>query len=375
MPSAFVSLSWAQRVTIAVLCATAAAVLVVEVFSAESVVTAAGVAVCGVLAVTALFIPRLVLPSALLSAGFSLASLALPVRLDNTFGLVELSALSWLMVHVVMARTPRRAVGSALALGAAILLLPLRLAPTEPVALIAGALALGVPFLVLLGLYLRLHERRRADGFAMARQEQRLEYARDLHDFVAHHVTAIVAQTKAVRYTTAAGSPPSPEDLDGMLAAIETAGSEALTSMRGMITVLRGDAEPPRPSTLGEVVRAAADRFPGPAVVTTSLDDRLATRVLPDIVVETVRHVVQESLTNVLRHAEDASAVEISARQDAAGVAVTVHDDGPGKPGTSPGFGLVGLAERVAAAGGVLDAGPVPTGGWRVVATLPSSGA
>nr|CTQ88698.1 Two-component system sensor kinase [Kibdelosporangium sp. MJ126-NF4] len=375
-------LPWAQRVVLAVLIAAAVAIVVIEGLSAESVPGAVGVVICGLLPVATLLMPTvptaLASGIALLSIAYTIIGTQLSPRLDNTFGLVELLGLSWLLVRVVMQNRPWRTIWLAALLIVAACVLPLRLDASNKEYLPAMGVGIffGMAFMTLLGLYLRLHDRRRADSFELARQAQRLEYARDLHDFVAHHVTAIVAQAKAVRFTTAAGVPPSPEALDDMLAGIEKAGSQALVSMRGMITVLRDDAEPVRPhQTLGELVAAAAEGFAGPPV-TTSVDDDLAGRELPQRTLDTARHVVQESLTNVLRHAADVSHVEISARDEPGAVRVTVTNDGIAADNGLPsgGFGLVGLAERVESAGGRLTAGPTGAG-WAVTAVLPSSSA
>jgi signal transduction histidine kinase len=367
-------LSWPQRVTIAVLGAVVAAVVVGEGLTAESVPTAVGIVICGLLPLVALFLPGVVVPAAGVSLVFSIVCTQLPVRLDNTFGTVELVALSWLIVRVIMVQPVRRVVWVVPLLAVAVVLLPLRLddGADEYRELMVVASGLGVVIMVLLGMYLRLYERRRADSFELVRQNQRLEYARDLHDFVAHHVTAIVAQTKALRYTAAAGQPPSPEALDQMLDGIEKVGSQALVSMRSMITVLRGDELPPRQRTIGEVLGSVVNQFPGP--VTTTIDEDLGTRPLPRRTLDAVQHVVQESLTNVLRHATDVRQVDVSVhlRDGELEISVT-NDGGKGESGLpSSGFGLVGLTERVAEAGGRLAAGPANPG-WRVTATLPSS--
>jgi signal transduction histidine kinase len=374
MLAIFERLSWVQRVTIAVLGAAAAVLLVLEGLAAETVPTAVGVVLCGALPLAALFAPGLMVPAAVLSLAFTIICSQLDAGLDNTFGIVELVAFSWLVVRVVMLQPLRRTAWTVPLLLVTMAVLPLRLDASSDgyKAVMVAATMAGVAFMVLLGLYLRLHEQRRADGFAMARQAQRLEYARDLHDFVAHHVTAIVAQTKAVRYTTAAGLPPSAEALDSMLAGIERAGSEALVSMRGMITVLRGNESPPEQRTLGDVLQTTLNQFAGP--VTASVEDGLAGRWLPQHTLDTVHHVVQESLTNVLRHATNVSRVEVSAQLRDGQLEISVTNNGTAGATTLPsgGFGLTGLTERVEGAGGHLSAGPADPG-WQVVATLPST--
>ncbi len=276
----FDRLSWVQRVTTAVLVMAAVAVVIFEGLSVDAVPGAIGIVICGLLPLAALLMSTL---SAWVVSGIAVASIAftiisprLPVPPDNTFGTIELLGLAILVVRVVIQFRPLRAAWLTMLLFGAATVLPLRLDNYDRIEYMIAVIVAGMAFLVLLGMYMRLYDRRRSVGFELERQTQRLEYARDLHDFVAHHVTAIVAQAKAVRFTTAAGMAPSPEALDEMLAGIEKAGSEALVSMRSMITVLRDDSAPVRPHrTLGSVVAAAAENFAGPPV-TVSIDSDLA---------------------------------------------------------------------------------------------------
>ncbi|OZM71733.1 hypothetical protein CFN78_18040 [Amycolatopsis antarctica] len=374
----FDRLTWVQRLTAGLLAMTAGVVVILEGVSAESATGAIGIVLCGLVPVAALLSSTVsatvVSGIAVLSIVFTVICAHLQFPPDNTFGVIELLGLATLMVRVIIQVSPRRAVWLAALLFIAAPLLPLRLADQEYRSLIGAAIVFGMAFMALLGMYLRLHDRRRADAFDLARQSQRLEYARDLHDFVAHHVTAMVAQAQAVRFITAAGMAPSPEGLDEMLAGIEKAGSEALVSMRGMVTVLRDDTTAPvRPhQTLGPIVADAADRYTG-SPVTTSIDQTLATRTLSPKTLDAARHVVQESLTNVLRHAAEVTRVEISAHDSGESVELSVTNDGiAASNGLPGGFGLVGLTERVESVGGRLSAGPTGTG-WAVTAVLPSS--
>ena len=147
--------------------------------------------------------------------------------------------------------------------------------------------------------------------------------------------------------------------------------------MRRMVGFLRDETppwQPPMPQTLGRLLAGLADGFPGPgAAATADVDPALAHRPLPAATLVPVHHVVQEALTNVLRHAPDATRVEIAARLRGGSAEITVTDNGPASTASpsTPGFGLHGLAERVAAVGGTLDARPRPTGGWRVTAVIP----
>ncbi|MFD8497046.1 sensor histidine kinase [Amycolatopsis sp. NPDC059657] len=377
MLATFGRLTWVQRGALALGLLTAATLAVLEGVSAETLPTGIGLAICGLVQVAVLAMPTLrpvVLgEAACVSLAFTLLCQALPDGLDNTYGLVETIALACLMTRVIIELPPRRSVLLVPLQFIAIVTLPTRCYTIQrpELEVFVTLTSFAAILVILLGLYLRLHDLRRADGHEMAKQLQRLTYARDLHDFVAHHVTAIVAQAQAVRYTTAAGQQPTPEALDAMLAGIEKAGSQALASMRGMITVLRDDQPIPVRKPLGAVLSEATGHFVGPPV-TTEIDELLAATYLVPHVLDAVHHVVQESLTNVLRHAEGASGVQVSARtlpDDK--LEIVVRNDGSAKAGSSGGgFGLVGLGERVEAAGGTLTSGPTDDG-WRVAATLP----
>lgn len=370
-------LSWAQRLSAGLGLLTATGVVVFEGLSAETVATGAGLVVTGLLSLAALAMPSVrasvVAAVAVVSIVFTLLVQALPDGLDNTFGVVELTALAWLSARSIIELRPSRSVLVVPLLYGAVVSMLTRCYTLERPQLdyVVGFFAVGMLFVVLLGMYLRLHDQRRVDAVELAKQAQRLEYARDLHDFVAHHVTAMVVQAQAVRFISTAGRQPGPEDLDRALAGIEKAGEQALVSMRGMISVLRADEPVSTRSTLGEAVAEPVGHFTGPPI-TIDIDDDLATTHLAATVVDAVRHVVQESLTNVLRHARGAGAVQVRARTlPGARLEVVVADDSPSTPDVpGTGFGLVGLTERVEAAGGTLTAGPAGSG-WRVTAVLP----
>ncbi|MER6684822.1 sensor histidine kinase [Streptomyces olivaceoviridis] len=335
----------------------------------------------------------------------TLVTTRVAARPETTFGLVETCALLLVVVRAARLRPPLRA--AALAGGAlvALTVILLRLPRSEYRPLVPFAVPafwFAAVLAAVLGLYLRLLDRYRAQEHQAGLQAQRLDYARELHDFVGHHVTAIIAQTKAVRYATAAGRPPSPEELDGMLAAVEEAGSQAMQSMRGMVAVLRDPAGPASTAGPGGELadlRTLTERFSatGPATRLT-LDPRLTAAALPPGVAATVHQVVRESLTNVRKHARGAESVTVDVRLggDTArpAVLVSVTDDGPdaagsgaepadggagepaggvGRPARS-GYGLVGLAERAAMVGGTVTAGARAGVGWLVEAHIPLPG-
>ena len=198
---------------------------------------------------------------------------------------------------------------------------------------------------------------------------ERARIARELHDIVAHHLSVVILQ--------AAGSRASGKPSLATLEKIENSGRQALTETRRLLTMLRGPAED-----------ASLDPQPGIAAL-AELTDSVRQAGLPvRLVVEgnpatvpaaaevTAYRIVQEALTNVLKHAGPANAtVAVGCADDV--VTINVTDDGLGYPlpGTRTGqhgyHGLAGMRERVAVFGGELRAGPEPGGGFAVRATLP----
>ncbi|MEW5632184.1 sensor histidine kinase, partial [Streptomyces hydrogenans] len=201
--------------------------------------------------------------------------------------------------------------------------------------------------------------RRRAD-------EERLRIARELHDSLTHQISVIKVQAEvAVHVARRRG-----EEVPAALLAIQAAGREASRELRATLEALRDDdTAPPRGiDDVRELVERARE---------LGLDARLSVEGrrgdLPAAVDRTVYRIVQESLTNVARHAgAGAATVRIDCQPEA--LAVSVEDDGPGTPSAgspSPGLGLLGMRERVTALGGRLTAGPRPQGGFAVRAELP----
>jgi signal transduction histidine kinase len=212
-----------------------------------------------------------------------------------------------------------------------------------------------------------------ANQRALAEQavaDERRRIARELHDMVAHHVSVMgVLATGARRVLHR-----RPEAADEALATIEDTSRTTLREMRRLLDVLRTDAEPaaelaPQPDLAGiealvEQVREAGlpaalrvDGEPGP--------------LEPGIAL-TVFRIVQEALTNVLKHAGQATA-EVRLRFGVYWLTVEVDDTGrgPRPDGNTVGHGLVGMRERVALYGGTLRTGPRPGGGYRVYAKIP----
>lgn len=201
-----------------------------------------------------------------------------------------------------------------------------------------------------------------------AAAEERTRVAREMHDVVAHGITGMIVQADGARYA----AEQDPAVAVRTLGTIASTGREALTEMRRLLGLLRGTSDPelvPQPG-LGELPALLAADVEAGRVRATLPDP---TPTVPDGVALTVFRVVQESLTNVRKHAGPDATAEVRVREDGADLVVTVADDGHGAAGspTSGGLGLVGMRERVAVHGGSLDVGPAPGGGWQVRARIP----
>jgi signal transduction histidine kinase len=196
---------------------------------------------------------------------------------------------------------------------------------------------------------------------------ERARIARDLHDVVAHSISVIVLQARGGRRMLTV----DPAEARAAFDTVEEAAGEAMSEMRRLLTVLRapGRTEPgeltARPSLahLGDLV----DRLGGLRVTTTVCGD---VSDLPPGVDLAAYRIVQEALTNVLRHASARSvALTVAVSGDA--IDLEVADDGVGDQPGPGGFGLLGMRERAAMYGGTVEAGPGRGGGFRVVARLP----
>jgi signal transduction histidine kinase len=211
-------------------------------------------------------------------------------------------------------------------------------------------------------------ERTRAAESAAAVAAERSRIARELHDVVAHHLSMMVVQAEGG--AVAAGRDPA--KAEATFDAIGAAGKQALTEMRRLLGVLKQDgpaALAPQPSAREIAALVKGVRSAGLDVRFTVSGDPPE---LPPAVGLTAYRLVQEALTNCVRHS-GATTVDVSVRYGPDAVELAVTDDGSGRTaGARPGgHGLVAMRERVALVGGTLDAGPVPDRGWAVRATLP----
>jgi signal transduction histidine kinase len=210
---------------------------------------------------------------------------------------------------------------------------------------------------------------RQHDEALRAAADERVRIARDLHDVVAHHISVIVVQAEAAQEVLAT----HPERAEGAMATVADTARAALGELRRMLGLLRSEsARTPQPDLAAVDDLVASVRGAGLAVEVRTTGPP---RAVEGLVGVTAYRIVQEALTNVLRHAEARRAcVDLAFEDDA--LVVRVADDGRGAPGgtsegTSGGHGLVGMRERVAVLGGHLETGPAPGGGFAVTARLP----
>ncbi len=221
----------------------------------------------------------------------------------------------------------------------------------------------------------RALEREREVNARRAVLEERVRIARELHDVVAHHVSLMGVQAGAARRVLAK----QPERAAAVLGTIESSGREAVAELHRLLGFLRreeedGDGLAPQPSLRQLAALVAEMREAGlPVDVTIEGDERS----LPPGVDLSAYRIVQEALTNTLKHAGPARAV-VTVRFGERSLGIEVGDDGrgvtPGDGSLTVGNGIMGMRERAELLGGRLEAGPNPAGGFVVRATLPLDG-
>ncbi len=201
--------------------------------------------------------------------------------------------------------------------------------------------------------------------------EERARIARELHDIVAHGVSLMVLQAGGARQLLADGN----QRVRDSLLAVEHAGRQALAEMHRLLGVLRSDSSglpAPAPAGLAQVDGLIEQMHAAGLPVQVTVEG--APRQLPQSVDLSAYRIVQEALTNSLKHAGPAQA-QVTIRYADDAIQIEVRDDGRAraKPeGGVSGNGLVGMRERAALFGGSLQAGPRPEGGWLVTAELPA---
>ncbi|MFJ4619978.1 sensor histidine kinase [Streptomyces sp. NPDC088812] len=285
---------------------------------------------------------------------------------SDIYTLFEPTALV-VLLHV----TARRGspVGTAVALPllmTAVVLRPLVIEVDEGSSVVALILTLVASGALASGLTGRLVFVSRRQREEKIRLEQRLAFARDLHDFVAHYISGIVVQAQGARAVAAR----KPQAVGDALELIETTGAEALTAMRKMVGALREDTVPDTRAPGTDAVRAlVADcRLPGARV---GLTETGPADSLPADAAHLVERVVMEALTNIRKHARDYTTAQVHLDVSRRRVTARITDDGHHRPSDGTGYGLRGLREVTDAAGGTLTAGPGPEAGWQVALELP----
>jgi signal transduction histidine kinase len=307
-----------------------------------------------------------------------LAGLAV-IELDNTVlkGLAEAGAfLVGYIVAIYSAGRYARGLVLWLALTLVVLDVPLAaIEPGQPVGfadVAFFAVFFGGPFVA--GRVIRAR-RERERSLEVERDEavadERSRIARELHDVVAHAIGVIVLQARGGRRLL----DESPEDTRRALDTIERAGEQALAEMRRLLGLLRDDDElalAPQPS-LSRVGELAARLTATGLPVEVSVEGEPAE--LPPGVDVSAYRIVQEALTNALKHAGPASA-HVTIRYEPDALELEIVDDGAGNgSGGGSGHGLAGIRERVAVYGGELESGRSPDGGYALRARLPLDGA
>ncbi|HXQ55486.1 MAG TPA: sensor histidine kinase, partial [Actinomycetes bacterium] len=208
--------------------------------------------------------------------------------------------------------------------------------------------------------------------------EERTRIARELHDVVAHRVSLMTVQAGAAKAVAAE----DPEASLRAMGAVEEAGRQALDELRHLLGVLRPETDldglGPQPG-LADLPRLV-EQIRGAGVDVSLATDGVSGE-LPARVDLFAYRIVQEALTNVLKHAGPGAHSEVRLGTDRSGIVIEVLNDGRGAvimpgsgaaEGSARGHGIVGMRERARLLGGTLDAGPRPGGGFGVVAHLPT---
>jgi signal transduction histidine kinase len=200
--------------------------------------------------------------------------------------------------------------------------------------------------------------------------EERRRIARELHDVVAHHVSVITLQAGGLEQRLRADG--AGEQASGAAAAIRRTGKEAMTELRRLLGVLRADADDRQPQPDLDRIEDLVARIREAGLPVAYRREGRGRPVGAGVALAAYR-IVQEALTNTLRHAGPVpTEVAVTVTDDA--VRVRVADEGDGSGVASPtGQGLLGMRERAGLLGGTVQAGPRPGGGWLVAAELPEA--
>lgn len=277
---------------------------------------------------------------------------------------------SSLVVVLLVYALPRWGSGREIVLGAGVILAAFVVQAIEddltpPSEQVAGFVFLMMPAVIGASVRFQATARERLLDGVRSRERERL--ARELHDTVAHHVSAIVVRAQAGRVLAAVDPAAAVEALEG----VEEEGARTLEEMRAMVAALRdrGTGAELAPiagvTDLERLLSGTGGRLP----IDLRLDGDLD--ALPPAVDAAVYRIVQESVTNARRHSVDASGIVVRVTGEPERILVTVRNDGVRAGKGRDGYGLAGLRERAAMLGGELRAGPGAEHGWQVEAELP----
>ncbi|MGQ4390149.1 sensor histidine kinase [Streptomyces sp. SAS_270] len=273
------------------------------------------------------------------------------------------------IVLVLVYALPRWGSGREIVLGGAVILGAFAMSAvtddTPAAEQVGGFVFLFLPGLI--GAAVRFLATARERQLEKVRSREREQLARELHDTVAHHVSAMVIIAQAGRVLAGTDPAAAVEALEG----VEEEGARTLEEMRAMVAALRDrgtGAELAPPAGVADLERLV--RTPGGRLrVDLGLDGELES--LPPAVDAAVYRIVQESVTNAMRHAVNATEVVVRVTAERHKVRVSVRDNGQRTGRGRDGYGLAGLRERAALLGGKLQAGPGADQGWHVEAELP----
>jgi signal transduction histidine kinase len=337
------------------------------------------------LLVSALLLRRWPLAALAVTLGGSVANMVLQPR--PSYALFVLGCVVGLEICYTAATRSRRVSVAAAAMGAAGLVIPLLAVPSlgplrggslggSAINLVTIAVPLFAIIAWLIGHSIRQAQARtelvRAQAAAQATMAERLRIARELHDLVAHSTGIIAIQAGSGRRVFDA----RPDAARDALAAIEAISRETLSGLRRMVTGLRrADPEPGAGQAslgaapgLADIDRLAATARD--AGVQVEVDWHGSREPLPADIDLSAFRIIQEAVTNVVRHARTGHC-QVAIDQQDGQLSIEVTDSGRGSSVAGTGYGITGMRERAALLGGDFSAGPRPDGGFRVAARLP----
>jgi signal transduction histidine kinase len=321
-------------------------------------------------AICAGFVVRRVGPAASLAlvAGASIMIYVVAGIADRP---VEITASAWVLAIVSIYALARHAPARIVALTALLAVLAVPAAelanrPDDESAAWSAVSVLGNATTIGVALALRATAANRWERERAAQVNERNQLANDIHDSVAHHMSAIAIQAESALHQD------SSEVVLQALGDIKKSASTGLTDMRHLVNQIRDHSIESRPLPgLGDIRQLAAETTTPQLRVTATID--ADTEILPITISTAAYAIAREAITNVRRHATHATEASIVIRDTGRSLDVTISDDG-----TTPltirreGHGLRSMNQRASAVGGALTAGPNPTGGWLVVAQLPT---